>query len=246
MLGVERFTLRKLVGVIASLVGIILISRVDLSTTDAGDATSVQGGGSTFPHKTPTEIAVGDAMAAFSSVMYGVYTIVMKKQVGDESRVDMSMFFGMVGFFNLILLWPGFFVLHWTGVEPFALPSTQRVWVIILVRLEVFYLFFLIFYPPPHRLTPVIQTIHYRVLTLPIFFFSKISPLSGELAIFFNLRHCMGIRHATHHSARGHRRSELDHSAIPRWTNVPSISIRVPAILARGHDCLSLFLGRQP
>ncbi|EPS32521.1 hypothetical protein POX_d05319 [Penicillium oxalicum] len=134
MLGVERFTLRKLVGVIASLVGIILISRVDLSTTDAGDATSVQGGGSTFPHKTPTEIAVGDAMAAFSSVMYGVYTIVMKKQVGDESRVDMSMFFGMVGFFNLILLWPGFFVLHWTGVEPFALPSTQRVWVIILVN----------------------------------------------------------------------------------------------------------------
>ncbi|KAF7720295.1 Uncharacterized protein PECH_003414 [Penicillium ucsense] len=134
MIGVERFTLRKLLGVIASLVGIILISRVDLSSTDAGDATSVTGGGSTFPHKTPTEIAIGDAMAAFSSVMYGIYTIVMKKQVGDESRVDMSMFFGMVGFFNLILLWPGFFILHWTGVEQFALPDTQRVWVIILVN----------------------------------------------------------------------------------------------------------------
>ncbi|CEJ58599.1 hypothetical protein PMG11_07251 [Penicillium brasilianum] len=134
MIGVERFTLRKFLGVVASLIGIILISRVDLSKPDAGDATSADNGGSSFPHKTPTEIAIGDAMAAFSSVLYGVYTIVMKKQVGDESRVNMPLFFGLVGFFNLVLLWPGFFILHWTGVETFALPDTQRVWTIILVN----------------------------------------------------------------------------------------------------------------
>ena len=133
MIGVERFTLRKFLGVVASLIGIILISRVDLSKPDAGDATSAESGGSSFPHKTPTEIAIGDAMAAFSSIMYGVYTIVMKKQVGDESRVHMPLFFGLVGFFNLVLLWPGFFILHWTGVEPFSMPETQRVWTIILV-----------------------------------------------------------------------------------------------------------------
>jgi solute carrier family 35 protein F5 len=134
MIGVERFTLRKFLGVVASLIGIILISRVDLSKPDTGDATAAGNGGSSFPHKTPTEIAIGDAMAAFSSIMYGVYTIVMKKQVGDESRVNMPLFFGLVGFFNLVLLWPGFFVLHWTGVETFSLPETQRVWTIILVN----------------------------------------------------------------------------------------------------------------
>ncbi|KAJ5654004.1 hypothetical protein N7490_001007 [Penicillium lividum] len=134
-LRVEKFTVRKALGVLASLIGIILISRVDLSKPDTNPATPTGDDGSgTFPHKTPAEIALGDAMAAFSSIMYGVYTIVMKKQVGDESRVNMSLFFGLVGFFNLILMWPGFFILHWTGVELFSFPETKRVWTIILVN----------------------------------------------------------------------------------------------------------------
>ncbi|KAJ5279445.1 hypothetical protein N7478_004817 [Penicillium angulare] len=133
-LRVEKFTLRKFLGVIASLVGIILISRVDLSKPES-DATPTEDQGSgKFPHKSTAEIALGDAMAAFSSVMYGVYTIVMKKQVGDESRVNMPLFFGLVGFFNLIIMWPGFFILHWTGVELFSLPESRKVWTIILVN----------------------------------------------------------------------------------------------------------------
>lgn len=133
-IGVERFTTRKLLGVVASLTGIILISRVDLSkpNSDPSIPTTAHGTGS-FPHKSPSEIALGDSMAAFSAIMYGVYTIVMKKQVGDESRVNMQLFFGLVGLFNFVFLWPGFLVLHWTGIEPFALPSTRRVWMIILV-----------------------------------------------------------------------------------------------------------------
>ncbi|KAL4785567.1 hypothetical protein BJX76DRAFT_355959 [Aspergillus varians] len=132
MIGVEKFTIRKLAGVIASLIGIILISRVDLSATDSNPG--ADGGGSTFPSKSPGEIALGDAMAAFSAVMYGVYTIVLKRQVGDESRVNMQLFFGLVGLFNMFLLWPGFILLHLAGAEPFALPDTSRVWTIILVN----------------------------------------------------------------------------------------------------------------
>lgn len=128
----EKFTARKLISVIASLIGIILISRVDLSTPEEG-ATS-DGSEGSFPHKSTGEIALGDAMAAFSAIMYGLYTIVMKKQVGDESLVNMPLFFGLVGFFNVVLLWPGFFILHWTGIEVFSLPETHRVWFIILVR----------------------------------------------------------------------------------------------------------------
>jgi solute carrier family 35 protein F5 len=132
MIGVERFTVRKLAGVIASLIGIILISRVDLSSTDTPQADD--GSPGAFPHKTTAEIALGDAMAAFSAVMYGVYTIVLKRQVGDESRVNMVLFFGLVGLFNMLLLWPGFIILHVTGIEPFTLPDTGRIWTIVLVR----------------------------------------------------------------------------------------------------------------
>lgn len=130
MFRVEKFTIRKLMGVVASLIGIILISRVDLSSSNdnAGDDNK-----SSFRHKPATEIALGDAMAAFSAMMYGIYTIVMKKQVGDESRVNMALFFGLVGFFNMVLIWPGFIIMHYSGLETFQLPPTKRIWCILLV-----------------------------------------------------------------------------------------------------------------
>ena len=57
----------------------------------------------------------------------------MKKRIGDESRVDMILFFGFVGAFNMVALWPAFFVLHYTGIETFELPPTNRIWTIVLV-----------------------------------------------------------------------------------------------------------------
>lgn len=123
---IEPFTLHKLVGVGASLVGVVLISTVDMS----GQSDETRG---SFPHKTTAQIAVGDVMAFVSALIYGVYVTVMKKRVGNEDRVDMQLFFGMIGVFNLLLLWPFFFILHWTGLEPFQLPPTGKVWTIIIV-----------------------------------------------------------------------------------------------------------------
>jgi len=112
--GVETFSVRKLIGVTASLAGVILISTVDLSGANDGNRGS-------FPHKTTGEIAVGDAMAFFSAIMYGVYVTVMKRRVGNEDRVSMPLFFGLVGLFNVVFLWPGFFILHFTGIEKVGL-----------------------------------------------------------------------------------------------------------------------------
>lgn len=123
---VEGFTVRKLVGVLASLVGVVLISSVDLSGANDDNRGS-------FPHKTTAQIAIGDAMAFFSAIIYGVYVTVMKRRVGNEDRVNMPLFFGLVGLFNVLLLWPGFFILHYTGIEPFELPPTASVWTIIAV-----------------------------------------------------------------------------------------------------------------
>lgn len=72
-------------------------------------------------------------MAAFSAILYGVYTIVMKKQVGDESRVNMALFFGLVGFINTVFLWPCLVVLHLAGWETFEMPPTGRIWLIVIV-----------------------------------------------------------------------------------------------------------------
>lgn len=113
--GVESFSVRKLAGVMASLVGVGLISTVDLS----GESDENRG---SFPHKTPGQIAIGDSMALFSAVIYGMYITVMKRRVGNENKVDMRLFFGLVGAFNIVMLWPLFFILHWTNIEPVCLP----------------------------------------------------------------------------------------------------------------------------
>lgn len=109
---IEAFSVRKLVGVLASLAGIVLISTVDLSGSDNDDNRG------NFPHKSQKQIAIGDAMALFSAVVYGLYVVVMKIRIGNEDRVNMPLFFGLVGVFNILILWPLFFILHFTGVEP--------------------------------------------------------------------------------------------------------------------------------
>lgn len=124
---VERFTLRKFAGVCASLVGVILISTVDVS----GETDEHRG---SFPHKTPRELAIGDTMAFVSAVLYGFYAVFMKKRIGDESKVNMPLFFGLVGTANVLLLWPGFFILHWTGIETFELPPTRKILTIVMVN----------------------------------------------------------------------------------------------------------------
>lgn len=126
LLSVEKFTIKKLIGVLSSLAGIVLISSIDITGNQDRNRGS-------FPHKSHREIAIGDVLAFTSAVMYGVYTTLMKKKIGDESRVDMPLFFGFVGLFNVLTLLPGFFILHFTGVETFELPPTRRILAIVLV-----------------------------------------------------------------------------------------------------------------
>ncbi|KAI8625346.1 hypothetical protein F5Y19DRAFT_467136 [Xylariaceae sp. FL1651] len=125
---IEPFSMGKLVGVLASLTGVILISLVDLTGNGNDDDRG------NFPHKTQAQIAIGDAMAFFSAVVYGIYVVVMKVRVGNEDRVNMPLFFGLVGTFNIFLLWPLFPILHYTGIEPFELPPNGRIWSIILLN----------------------------------------------------------------------------------------------------------------
>lgn len=110
-----------------SIAGISLISSIDFDSHKESVAGKYD--------KTPAEIMLGDGMALFGAFSYGVYTTLLKVRVGHESRVSMQMFFGFVGLFNLLGLWPGLFLLHAMGVEKFQLPPDNRVWWIVAVSL---------------------------------------------------------------------------------------------------------------
>lgn len=123
ILRVERFSYTKLFSVLASLVGIALISTTDLSPDPSSSSS-----------RTPFQIFIGDSMALLSAFSYGLYITLLKVRVGDESRVDMQQFFGFVGLFNVLCLWPGLFILHATDIELFELPTDGRVWGILAVN----------------------------------------------------------------------------------------------------------------
>ncbi|KAH0602656.1 uncharacterized protein H6S33_008306 [Morchella sextelata] len=126
LLRIERFSWTKLFSVFLSIAGISLISSIDFDSHKESVAGKYD--------KTPAEIMLGDGMALFGAFSYGVYTTLLKVRVGHESRVSMQMFFGFVGLFNLLGLWPGLLLLHAMGVEKFQLPPDNRVWWIVAIN----------------------------------------------------------------------------------------------------------------
>lgn len=163
--GSEKFTWRKFFGVVASLGGIVLISGLDSSsgiTDDAEDLDNVERGLSLvlsplkfgsiftttstphlstralneFPDKTSGELLLGDALALFSAMIYGLYSNELKRATQKAFPLDLHMptFFGLVGLINIVLLWPIFIILHVTGVEVFEWPPTAQIWGILVAN----------------------------------------------------------------------------------------------------------------
>jgi solute carrier family 35 protein F5 len=69
---------------------------------------------------------LGDALALISALFYALYVILLKVRIGSESRINMQLFFGFVGLFNVLTCWPLGLLLHFTGIEPFGLPSNRN------------------------------------------------------------------------------------------------------------------------
>ncbi|XP_072329063.1 solute carrier family 35 member F5-like isoform X3 [Scyliorhinus torazame] len=120
----DRFTLSKLLAVVLSIGGVTLVS---LSSNDT------EGKGTIEKEHSPEAFVTGSLWSLTGAVLYAIYIVMIKRKVDREDKLDIPMFFGFVGLFNLLLLWPGFFLLHYTGFEAFEFP-TKTVWMYILIN----------------------------------------------------------------------------------------------------------------
>lgn len=77
---------------------------------------------------------LGDALALLSALFYALYVILLKVRIRQESRIDMQLFFGFVGLFNILFCWPIGIILHFTGVEKFELPHGSSVVLALLIN----------------------------------------------------------------------------------------------------------------
>ncbi|KAJ1988885.1 hypothetical protein H4R33_002257 [Dimargaris cristalligena] len=117
---VERLTVLRVASVVASIGGVYLVTTSVTQSAEEGPRGHTR--------------LVGDILAIVSAFFYGCYTILIKLKIDNEDRVHMPTFLGFVGLFNLVLLWPIFFVLHYTNVEPFELPVGLDMWGMILLN----------------------------------------------------------------------------------------------------------------
>lgn len=114
-IGIDNFSFLRLTAICCSIAGVILVTFSDQSSSSEGKDT-----------------LIGNLLTLFSAFMYGCYTTLLKKSIReDDNSAPMPLLFGFVGLFNFLALWPLFFVVHFTGIEPFQLPD----WNVLLMLL---------------------------------------------------------------------------------------------------------------
>jgi solute carrier family 35 protein F5 len=114
-----------------SFLGVIIVSLSDSeSKQPAGPASHPK------PHQTTVDsrATLGDILALISALFYAMYVILLKVRIKSESRIDMQLFFGFVGLFNILTCWPIGLVLHLTGIEIFESPPSRKVMTAVLVN----------------------------------------------------------------------------------------------------------------
>ncbi|ODV58047.1 DMT family transporter ASCRUDRAFT_129219 [Ascoidea rubescens DSM 1968] len=121
----ETVNSTKVLALILSFTCIIIVTKVDSETEE--DDISIK-------NNVSYKSVFGDFLALISTFIYSIYTILLKKKVKVESKLNMKLFLGFVGFFNLILLWPSILILNYFNLEKFEMPSNLFIWKILIVN----------------------------------------------------------------------------------------------------------------
>lgn len=154
LFGVETLTLNKLIAVCTSFLGVLLVSLPDLT----GNSTSATGS-----HDLPYA-ALGNLLSLGSSMLYALYVTILKVRTGSEDRLNTQLFFGFVGLYVLLGMWPIGVVLHLMGIESMEFPPNEGgAWAALLISVR---------YLSPSTLSSLTKylpaDVHHLVIELPL------------------------------------------------------------------------------
>lgn len=102
----DRLSLTKVVAVLFTISGVVLVSYSDLKVEDG--------------------IPLGALWTLSGTFFYSAYIVFLRRKIDHEDKLDVPMFFGFVGLFSFLFCWPLFFVLHFTDNEQFELPNKDQ------------------------------------------------------------------------------------------------------------------------
>lgn len=172
MFRVELLSMVKVLVVTISFSGVVLVSLSDSrrrSPRKGNPGTTgliSEVGGFALDEEYPNA-PLGDSLALLSAVFFAAYTIMFKIKVGQESRIDMMLFFGLLGLCVVVFLWPVGLILHLTGAEPFELPTDGRAVLGIAINMFVTVVADFIYVIAMLKTTPLVVTVGLS-LTIPV------------------------------------------------------------------------------
>jgi solute carrier family 35, member F5 len=108
----DRFTISKLVAVALSFGGAMIATMSEI-----GEPSSSR----------------GIILSLCSAFFYACYLVLVKRKNDTDEKIDIIEFFGFVGLWNVLLLWPLFLVLNFSQLEPFEMPN-KRQFVVLLIN----------------------------------------------------------------------------------------------------------------
>lgn len=107
----DRFTMSKLVAVAFSIAGAIMVTMSEIGEP---------------------QNSRGIVLSFLSAFFYACYLVLVKRKNDTDEKIDIIEFFGFVGLWNIILLWPLFLILNFSQLEPFELPNRRQFLVLFL------------------------------------------------------------------------------------------------------------------
>jgi solute carrier family 35 protein F5 len=107
----DRFSISKLAAVALSLGGAVIVTISEINE----------------PQNTR-----GIVLSLLSAFFYACYLVLVKRKNDIDEKIDIIEFFGFVGLWNILLLWPLFLVLNFTQLEPFELPNKRQFLILFL------------------------------------------------------------------------------------------------------------------
>lgn len=143
----EKLRWDKSFAVLVAIIGVLVVAYGDAKPTKHGGKSGGSVGGS--PQNPPTEAVddgkeaknrlLGNIIIGIGSVLYGFYEVLYKKLAcppegtsPGRGMIFANTFGSLIGTFTLTVLWIPLPILHYTGLEPFALPRGEAAWMLLI------------------------------------------------------------------------------------------------------------------
>ena len=142
----------KVIAVLIAVAGVFVVAYGDVNPPKHGSKSGGGTGGKPpdgdpgdpedVPQFEASSRALGNIVIGIGSVLYGFYEVLYKRLAcpPDGTSPGRSMIFANfigsgIGFFTLFVLWIPLPILHYTGIEPFVLPTGETAWMLAISTL---------------------------------------------------------------------------------------------------------------